>query len=127
LLSQSPSFYQYGSRVAAGNKVAAMPLLHMPWPGWAGSACDRQESWGHYRGPTLSPWALHSFYMGEHYVADLLGGMALASVAWLFTGNVAGRTGSFVRNAPDLVTTLVASAPEDMPLPSRKESARRAP
>ena len=64
-------------------------------------------------------------YVGEHYVADLLGGMALASVTWRFTGNVAGRSGPFVRNAPDLVTTLIASAPEDIPLPSRNDSARR--
>ena len=124
---QSPSFYQYGSKVAAGNEVAAMPSLHMAlaWLAWLSLRPSRKL--GPLSGAYALSMGLALVYIGEHYVADLLGGMALASVAWLFTGNVAGRTGSFVRNAPDLVTTLVASAPEDMPLPSRKESARRAP
>jgi len=124
---QSPSFYQYGSKVAAGNEVAAMPSLHMAlaWLAWLSLRPLRKL--GLLSGAYALSMAVALVYLGEHYVADLLGGMALASGAWLFTGNVAGRIGPSLRDTPDLVTTLAASTPEDMPAASHEESARREP
>ncbi len=90
---QSPSFYQYGTKVAAGNEVAAMPSLHMAlaWLAWLGLRPVRRL------GPVAALYAVSMgaalVYLGEHYVVDLVGGMAVAGAAWAWTGHVTARAG----------------------------------
>jgi hypothetical protein len=81
LHSQYPSFYTYGTKVAAGNEVAAMPSLHMA-AAWLSSLATRRTR--------AAPWAmayvvamgLSLVYSGEHYLVDALAGMAVASLSW---------------------------------------------
>jgi hypothetical protein len=81
LHTQSPSFYTYGSKVAAGNEVAAMPSLHMAaaWLLVLATRGTRTASLGVLYAIAMG---LALVYTGEHYVVDELAGMAVASVAW---------------------------------------------
>jgi hypothetical protein len=81
LHTQNPSFYRYGSKVAAGNEVAAMPSLHMAaaWLVMLATSRTRVAGAGVLYALAMG---LALVYTGEHYVVDELAGMALAWVTW---------------------------------------------
>ncbi len=80
-----PEFYQYGTAVAGGNPIAAMPSVHVAaavviacavgWPGWTYAA--------------LMTLAL--VYMGEHYLIDAIAGGFIALAGWRVAGGVVSR------------------------------------
>lgn len=75
----SPAFYDYGYRVAGGNDVAAMPSLHTAIA--ALIACALWQVGGAWRALGVFYTVAMGFsltYLGEHYVADVLGGVLLA-------------------------------------------------
>jgi membrane-associated phospholipid phosphatase len=75
------------------NSVAAMPSIHM-------AVTFAMYLWGRHQWPRFAPlllaysgvMAASLVYLGEHYVADLLAGIACALAAWLLA----------VRFAPEL-------------------------
>ena len=79
-----PAFYSYGLYVAAGNDVAAMPSVHM-----AAVTVIACATWHtRWRWVVISyPLAmgLSLVYLGEHYLTDILAGVALAVVDWRVT------------------------------------------
>jgi hypothetical protein len=81
LHTQSPSFYTYGSKVAAGNEVAAMPSLHMAavWLVMLGTRHTRMAGLGVLYALAMG---LALVYTGEHYVVDELAGVVLAWATW---------------------------------------------
>lgn len=80
---ESPSLLGYGTQVAAGNDVAAMPSLHA-----GAAAMVAFAARGRGRGPRtiavayLCLMCLSLVYLGEHYVIDLFAGGAVAWVSW---------------------------------------------
>jgi len=81
----SPTVYRYGNAIAGGNSVAAMPSLHMATAFLLPLATLYMRS-GAVRVGICALYAagmgFSLVYMGEHYVADLLGGMLVAWLAW---------------------------------------------
>lgn len=79
----SPDSYQRAYEIAGPNDVAAMPSLHM-----AATAIVAFMAWRLNRRAGVMAWTyaaamgLALVYMGEHYVADLLAGVAIAAVVW---------------------------------------------
>lgn len=79
----SPRFYRFGNMLAGGNDVAAMPSLHMA-TAWLVALALRRIA------PSLGVLGLlyavgmgfALVYLGEHYAADLLGGILTASLCW---------------------------------------------
>jgi len=81
LHTHSPSFYTYGSKVAAGNEVAAMPSLHMA-AAWLVTVATRRTRVAGAGVLYAAAMGLALVYTGEHYVVDELAGIALAWGAW---------------------------------------------
>ncbi|HUB36646.1 MAG TPA: phosphatase PAP2 family protein [Solirubrobacteraceae bacterium] len=83
-----------GALASAANQLAAMPSLHMAWAGWCGLVLWRLSSRAWVRTlaivyPCMT--ALAVLATGNHYVLDVLAGLAtLALAAWL-CGPVAAR------------------------------------
>lgn len=79
----SPAFLRFGDMVAGGNAVAAMPSLHMATAFLVALGLGRT---GRLAGAVGILYAIAMgfalVYMGEHYVADLLGGILLAWICW---------------------------------------------
>lgn len=84
LNSAWPSFYRFGNSIAGGNDVAAMPSLHMATAFLVavgmGSIGRAAALLGTLYAAAMG-FAL--VYTGEHYVADLLGGILIAWTCWL--------------------------------------------
>ncbi len=81
LHTQSPSFYNYGSKVAAGNEVAAMPSLHMA-AAWLVLLATRRSRMAAVGMLYALAMGLALVYTGEHYVVDELAGIAVAWSMW---------------------------------------------
>jgi len=79
----SSDSYQRAYEIAGPNDVAAMPSLHM-----AVTAIVAFMAWRLNRRAGVVAWTYAAamgfalVYMGEHYVVDLLAGIAVAAVAW---------------------------------------------
>lgn len=83
----APGVASYGQRVAGTNEVAAMPSVHMAVT-WLIVCAAWQTHWT-LRLPALlyaAAMALALVYMGEHYVVDLLMGVAITQAAWWWAG-----------------------------------------
>ena len=93
LHTHSPSFYTYGSKVAAGNEVAAMPSLHMA-AAWLVLLATRRTRMATIGALYALAMGLALVYTGEHYVVDELAGMAVAWAAWLVFQNRAHADGA---------------------------------
>lgn len=78
-----PKFYAFGHLLAGGNDVAAMPSLHMATAFLVALAFSRL---GRTAGVLAALYALGMgfslVYTGEHYAADLLGGILIAWLCW---------------------------------------------
>jgi membrane-associated phospholipid phosphatase len=93
LNSAWPSFYQFGNSLAGGNDVAAMPSLHMAAAflvalGLTGISPRALGPLG-FLYAALMGFAL--VYTGEHYVADLIGGVLIAGSCWLAAPRIVSR------------------------------------
>ena len=75
--------YAQGSYVAGVNDVGAMPSLHT-----ALTAIVAMSLWRMHRGLGVIGWlyvgamGFSLMYLGEHYLIDVLAGVAAAAVAW---------------------------------------------
>jgi hypothetical protein len=75
-----------GPLASEANQLAAMPSLHMAWAAWCALALWRLSSRGWIRGLALLYPCLTAFTViatGNHFVLDLLGGLATLAVALL--------------------------------------------
>ncbi|HUR94512.1 MAG TPA: phosphatase PAP2 family protein [Gemmatimonadales bacterium] len=96
-----PQFYAFGHLLAGGNDVAAMPSLHMATSYLVALGASKI---GRAAGTVGVLYALGMgfslVYTGEHYVADLIGGIAIAWLCWAVAPRLldrflpSGRTGS---------------------------------
>ncbi len=82
LHTQNPSFYTYGSKVAAGNEVAAMPSLHFA-AAYLTVLATRGTRGGIIAILYAIAMGLSLVYLGEHYVVDELAGALLAWASWV--------------------------------------------
>ena len=87
----SPSFYNYGYRVAGGNEVAAIPSMH-----YATAHLVALASWQWPRARLAGAgyaalMILALAYLGEHYVVDAVAGGLVGAFAWAIAGSVRGR------------------------------------
>jgi membrane-associated phospholipid phosphatase len=83
-----------GALASAANQLAAMPSLHMAWAGWCGLALWRFSARVWVRALALvypCMTALAVLATGNHYVLDLLAGLATLGLAALVCGPVANR------------------------------------
>jgi membrane-associated phospholipid phosphatase len=86
-----PTLFNYAKAIDRTNPVAAMPSLHMgcAWlialVSWA-----IRPGLGVVAVVYAASMALALVYTGEHYLADALAGVALASLAWWLVGRVKG-------------------------------------
>lgn len=81
--SFSPHLYQQGYQVAGSNDVAAMPSLHMAITVVIALAAGRAHPLlGALAWLYAASMGLALVYLGEHYVVDLMAGLATAVVAW---------------------------------------------
>lgn len=85
-LAQSQAWsdaYEQGSYVAGVNDVGAMPSLHT-----ALTAIVAMTLWRLHRALGVAGWAYVAamgfslMYLGEHYLVDVLAGVAIAAIAW---------------------------------------------
>jgi membrane-associated phospholipid phosphatase len=101
-----PSFYSFGNALAGGNDVAAMPSLHMATAFLV--ACGLRRL-GKIAGVIGAIYAMGMgfslVYTGEHFVADLLGGILIAWLCWLV--------------APGLINRVLSLAPGNLPAAER--------
>ena len=84
LNAEWPSFYHFGNSIAGGNDVAAMPSLHMGAAFLIAlglSTLGRVMTLIGIAYPLAMGFSL--VYTGEHYVADLIGGVLIAWPCWL--------------------------------------------
>jgi membrane-associated phospholipid phosphatase len=78
-----PTFYRFGNALAGGNDVAAMPSLHMATAALVGLSFARLGRLTALLGVLYALGMGFSLvYTGEHYVADLLGGILIAGLCW---------------------------------------------
>lgn len=97
-----PTFYRFGNALAGGNDVAAMPSLHMAAAFLVALGFGRLGRITGVLGLLYAGGMGFSLvYTGEHYVADLLGGILIAWVCW--------------RAAPDAITRLLPATPRARP------------
>jgi len=79
----SPRFYRFGNMLAGGNDVAAMPSLHMATAWLVALGLSRTGAAAGALGLLYAAgMGFALVYLGEHYVADLLGGILIASLCW---------------------------------------------
>lgn len=87
-----PKFYAFGHLLAGGNDVAAMPSLHMATAFLVALGFARI---GRTAGVLAALYAVGMgfslVYTGEHYVADLLGGILIAWLCWRGAPRILGR------------------------------------
>jgi membrane-associated phospholipid phosphatase len=87
--SVSPGAYQQAYSTAGPNDVAAMPSLHTALPVVVAFAM-----WGTQRALSIAAIAYACamgftlVYLGEHYVADVIGGVLTGAVAWTAASTV---------------------------------------
>jgi membrane-associated phospholipid phosphatase len=87
-----PTFYRFGNALAGGNDVAAMPSLHMAAAFLVALGLSRLGKIVGVLGIAYAVGMGFSLvYIGEHYVADLLGGILIAWVCWLVAPRVMAR------------------------------------
>lgn len=80
-----PANYTYGAHMMAGNHVAAMPSVHMGVTWLLVLALAPVNRLLGALAVTYAGLMLFAIvYGGDHYVADGLGGIALASLCWVF-------------------------------------------
>ncbi len=78
-----PTFYSFGNALAGGNDVAAMPSLHMATATLVALGFARIGRLMALLGLLYALGMGFSLvYTGEHYVADLLGGILIAGLCW---------------------------------------------
>jgi membrane-associated phospholipid phosphatase len=86
------SAYAHGEAAVGPNAVAAMPSLHMAGAVLVALAVWRALPWARPLAVAYpAAMALTLVYTGEHYVADVVGGAALAAGAWAWAPAVARR------------------------------------
>ncbi|HEV2735497.1 MAG TPA: phosphatase PAP2 family protein [Longimicrobiaceae bacterium] len=108
--------FAYGHRVAGTNPVAAMPSLHTAITCVLAIGMWRLRRWAGVLG-----WAYAAamgatlVYAGEHYVADVIAGVALAALAWRVADRVAP---AYPRRVPD-----AAGAEPALTIPARQARA----
>jgi membrane-associated phospholipid phosphatase len=99
--------------VLGGNPLAAMPSLHFATSLMAARLLAEVDPIAGAAGWTYAGLlGLALVYLGEHYVADLLAGAALAETVW----RVAPRTGRLVRRVSRVAQALEAWAHETGPV-----------
>jgi membrane-associated phospholipid phosphatase len=89
----SPSFYNYGYKVAAGNEVAAMPSIHFAATLLIGLALNPIATWRRAGWFYAGLMALSLIYLGEHYVIDVIAGAGLGFISWHWSTRVREATG----------------------------------
>jgi membrane-associated phospholipid phosphatase len=75
-----------GTLASAANQLAAMPSLHMAWAGWCALALWRASSRAWVRGLALTHLCLTALAVlatGNHYLLDILAGLATLAAAVL--------------------------------------------
>jgi PAP2 superfamily len=80
-----------GALASAANQLAAMPSLHMAWAGWCTVALWRLSRSAWVRGLALlypCMTALAVLATGNHYVLDVLAGLATLAVAMLIEATI---------------------------------------
>lgn len=86
-----------GQLASAANQLAAMPSLHMAWAGWCALALWRASERAVVRALAVAyPFltALAVLATGNHFLLDIVGGLAVLAIAALLVGSpgrVAGR------------------------------------
>jgi membrane-associated phospholipid phosphatase len=87
-----PTFYTFGNALAGGNDVAAMPSLHMATATLVALGFARIGRLMALLGLLYALGMGFSLvYTGEHYVADLLGGIIIAALCWRIAPAVLNR------------------------------------
>lgn len=83
----SPEFYQFGYQVTSGNDVAAMPSAHTAAAAVVGLAgWHLGRGWRVLGAGYAGSMGLALIYLGEHWLVDVVAGIALALVVWQVTG-----------------------------------------
>jgi membrane-associated phospholipid phosphatase len=105
-----PTFYSFGNALAGGNDVAAMPSLHMATAFLVALGLRRL---GRALGILGAAYAVGMgfslVYTGEHYVADLLGGIVIAWLCWLLAPRLLARVfAGFEDGGPPVRTRVLA-------------------
>jgi membrane-associated phospholipid phosphatase len=86
-----PTLFNYAKAIDRTNPVAAMPSLHMGCAWLIALVSWSIRPWlGVLAVVYASSMALALVYTGEHYVADVLAGVALASLSWWLIGRIRG-------------------------------------
>jgi membrane-associated phospholipid phosphatase len=105
-----PTFYSFGNALAGGNDVAAMPSLHMATAFLVALGLRRL---GRVLGILGAVYAVGMgfslVYTGEHYVADLLGGIVIAWLCWLVAPRLLARVfAGFEDSGPPIGSQRIA-------------------
>jgi PAP2 superfamily len=80
-----------GALASAANQLAAMPSLHMAWAAWCGVVLWRLSARAWVRGAALlypCVTALAVLATGNHYVLDVLAGLATLAAAMLIEATI---------------------------------------
>jgi membrane-associated phospholipid phosphatase len=86
-----PALFNYSRAIDRTNPVAAMPSLHMGCAWLIALVSMAIRPWlGVVALVYATSMGLALVYTGEHYLADVLAGVILASLAWWLTGRVKG-------------------------------------
>ena len=103
--------YSRGSYVAGTNDVAAMPSLHVALTAVIALVAARGgRLWGTVGWAYVAAMGFALVYLGEHYVVDIVAGIATAVVAWRLVLAGGKRLGLGARSAG--TDPLVAVVPE---------------
>ncbi len=113
-----------GALASAANQLAAMPSLHMAWAAWCALVLWRLSTLVWVRGLALAYPCLTAFAVlatGNHYVLDVIAGLATLGLAMLLAGSAGSGILRKIRQARvPHVTNLLRS-----PRPGRLEEPPR--
>jgi PAP2 superfamily len=110
-----------GALASAANQLAAMPSLHMAWAGWCTVALWRASERRLVRVLAVAYPCLTAFAVlatGNHFLLDIVGGLAVLAISLLLVGSPA-------RGAGQLARRLSLTTPRDL-LRSRSRRAKPA-